>query len=74
MTPDQKNLELLMYRLEQSEKAVENLEREFKAWKSADAREKRSFLIWGIAALGFLVATLFGVIWTFRNVIFRGIG
>ena len=39
--------------------------------KEAEAAKERQLLIVGITTLGGIVVTLFGVLWTYRSVIFK---
>jgi predicted esterase YcpF (UPF0227 family) len=54
----------------QAEK-IESLQKEIEAVEKAMAERDRKNLIWGISVLGGAVSTLIGVIWNYRNVIFR---
>jgi hypothetical protein len=69
LSPTEENLEVLVYRLGQMETSLANLESKMNAIE----KNERSKLLWGVMALGSVVMALGGVIWTYRNVIFRGV-
>ena len=62
------DLAVLTYKVQVLQTKVDEQGAEIKAMK---AEEKRR-LIWGIGALGGAVLSLAGVIWSYREVIFRG--
>jgi type IV secretory pathway TrbL component len=69
---------LLTYKVAQAESQlheqnvhIEKLEDEFNQFRRALAQKERNNLAWGVGALGTVVATLAGVIWAYRSVIFR---
>lgn len=47
------------------------LHEEIAQMKEAEAAKERQLLIVGITTLGGIVVTLFGVLWTYRSVIFK---
>ena len=49
---------------------LDKLERELLSMRKEAAARERNWLRTGITVLGFLVVTLFGVIWSYRSVIF----
>lgn len=53
-------------------KRLEKLEKELVDMRKEAAARERNWLRTGITVLGFLVVTLFGVIWAYRSVIFGG--
>ncbi|WP_435988524.1 hypothetical protein [Sulfitobacter sp. SH24] len=48
-----------------------SLHEEIAQMKEAEAAKERQLLIVGITTLGGIVVTLFGVLWTYRSVIFK---
>jgi hypothetical protein len=48
-----------------------NLHAEISQMKADDAAKERQLLMVGITTLGGIVVTLFGVLWTYRSVIFK---
>lgn len=63
-----RNPELLAYRLQLLEQLVADQAEKIEALQ----KQETSKLRWGLGALGSIVLTLGGVIWTYRAVIFRG--
>ncbi len=71
--------DLLAYRVSQLEKLVQDQAAELAAIEERNAQRDRERaaqeqkqLLYGISFLGGIILTLFGVIWNFRGVIFRG--
>lgn len=62
------DLAVLAYKVQVLQTKVDEQGAEIKAMKA----EEKSRLIWGIGALGGAVLSLAGVIWSYREVIFRG--
>jgi hypothetical protein len=54
----------------QAEK-IESLQREIESVEKTMTERDRKNLVWGITVLGGAVSTLVGIIWNYRNVIFR---
>ena len=57
---------------EDIERRLEKLEKELLDMRKEATARERNWLRTGITVLGFLVVTLFGVIWAYRSVIFGG--
>lgn len=71
--------EIWEYRLKQIEvqsasdrKEVADLKKRIADFETAEADRERKWLLWGIITLGGVVSGLFGLIWSYRSVIFRG--
>lgn len=72
-------METLLYRVSHLEKMVIEQATELAAIEDRNAQRDRERaaqeqkqLLYGISFLGGIILTLFGVIWNFRGVIFRG--
>ena len=57
---------------EEITKRLDKLEKEILSMRKEAAARERNWLRTGITVLGFLVVSLFGVIWSYRTIIFGG--
>lgn len=78
-TPRIENIDLLMFRLERQDlelqalkKDVHELENHISQSETQRAIQEKRQLVAGISFLGSIIFLLVGVIWSYRNVIFRG--
>lgn len=61
----------LVYRLNSAETHISNLETEIKQLRKEIETAERRRLMYGIGALGAVISTLVGIIWSYRGVIFK---
>lgn len=61
----------LMYRLNVAEKHIETLENNLVKLRQEIETAERRRLMYGIGALGAVISTLVGIIWSYRGVIFK---
>lgn len=76
---DPSSFDLLLFRLNLQEQQIQDLKQDIEDLEThiADSEMKRALqekhqLIAGVSFLGSIIVMLAGVIWSYRNVIFRG--
>lgn len=69
---EEPNLGVILLRLNLAEKRLEELEKEQEDFERKWEREEKRRLTAGISLLGSVVLGLFGLLWSYRAVIFQG--